>query len=123
MRISDWSSDVCSSDLDDGEWVERHDDVAVHVERADELGIARFLVGEKAPDQPFETSAARRGEPHFLRPFLEPEVEREGRDTRRNCAFGQERKAYPERIARLLQLAALPLSVGRGRGKRRSPDR
>src|SRR3546814_20626223 len=78
---------------DDGEWVERHDDVAVHVERADELGIVRFLVGEKAPDQPFETSAAHRGEPPFLRPFLEPAVEREGWTTRRNCAFGETSEA------------------------------
>src|SRR3546814_3672430 len=44
MRISDWSSDVCSSDLDDcalgrrGQVIQRHDDVpAVHLPLVDLL--------------------------------------------------------------------------------------
>src|SRR3546814_14446810 len=37
-------------------------------------------------------------------------------------SFGKERKEYPERIARILQLAALRLAVGRGRGQRRGAE-
>src|SRR3546814_2119750 len=50
MRISDWSSDVCSSDLVFGEARQRHEllhllDAAVFGRRAQETQLARTAVG------------------------------------------------------------------------------
>src|SRR3546814_5328570 len=56
--------------------------------------VARLLVGEKAPDQPFKTVATGRGESHFLRPFLEPEVEREGREDRKSTRLNSVTNAH-----------------------------
>src|SRR3546814_11265186 len=84
----------------------------------DELRVARLLVGEKAPDQPFKTVATGRGESHFLRPFLEPEVEREGRDARFGGSPGTKRQHDTEGVARVLKLPTLRPAVGRRRSQR-----
>src|SRR3546814_11129155 len=41
MRISDWSSDVCSSDLEVGDLITPIDIVLEHVRRAHRLGVHR----------------------------------------------------------------------------------
>src|SRR3546814_9556396 len=51
MRISDWSSDVCSSDLpDDGKWAlkERPGFLRLHATQADGIWTARNTLTQKA---------------------------------------------------------------------------
>src|SRR3546814_18456964 len=79
--------------------------------------VALLLVCEKAPDQPFKTVATGRGESHFLRPFLEPEVEREGRDARFGGSPGKKRQHDTEGVARVLKLPTLRTAVGRQIGR------
>src|SRR3546814_20730948 len=55
MRISDWSSDVCSSDLFGGEAVE-----LARLGRDDEARLDDVVIGHAAP-QPFEMIAALLG--------------------------------------------------------------
>src|SRR3546814_5464995 len=45
MRISDWSSDVCSSDLKDGEWIVLH---GYGVDKAGALALLQRLGAEPA---------------------------------------------------------------------------
>ena len=103
---------------DDRQRIEPGDRIAAHVIGPHELRVARLLVGEKAADHPFEPPAARRGQPDFLRPFLEPEVEVKGRDAGIDRATRKQRKQHAEGIARILHLTALRLAVGGRRGQR-----
>src|SRR3546814_4893000 len=62
MRISDWSSDVCSSDL-------RIDRQRSRLEHVDTLKDAALFMRVVAADQPFERVADGRLQAQFLRPL------------------------------------------------------
>src|SRR3546814_20808421 len=55
MRISDWSSDVCSSDLHDGEAAGE-----VHAEEADHLGVAHAGAHDEAEARELQKREERR---------------------------------------------------------------
>src|SRR3546814_19010545 len=70
MRISDWSSDVCSSDLSGATRGER---MAARISRC-HLRNPRCTASRGKPHHPFTPSAASRGKPH--KPFMPSAVSR-----------------------------------------------
>src|SRR3546814_20907599 len=71
MRISDWSSDVCSSDLDHNLAAEQH---AAGFARANspEIGLARLAIGDRNIERAGDGIDAARDRP--FSPALEPPV-------------------------------------------------
>src|SRR3546814_16440425 len=61
MRISDWSSDVCSSDLAMEARLERHQRLRLAAEQAREIGRAVHRVALRQIDQDRRDVARRRG--------------------------------------------------------------
>src|SRR3546814_11512536 len=86
MRISDWSSDVCSSDLVDHRQDAEHvvqrcrqrRTVALHQPYA--LALDRVLVGVEHADQPLEAAAALRDQAELLGELFQLQVVAQARE-------------------------------------------
>src|SRR3546814_16954302 len=95
MRISDWSSDVCSSDLPtsergDGKWKGRRTEVATNTAIAIRNRV-RFTLGNRTAttaDTPMAATpkqASARAQPRALAPMARSDARRIGKECVRTC--------------------------------------
>src|SRR3546814_2149257 len=104
MRISDWSSDVCSSDLE----------TAIFLAEAEIVAHAQLFIGVKAADEPVELAVEG-----FA---LQAQFLREGVELAIGVGVGRAIEDVDRAIVEVARLARPIFAVGGDRGQRRAAE-